>query len=36
MNLQQVILFVNDDCCRPGMSVHGSTDAGIREEDTNH
>jgi hypothetical protein len=23
MNLQQMILFVDDDCCRPGMSVHG-------------
>jgi hypothetical protein len=31
MNLQQMILFVDDDCCRPGMSVHGSTDAGIQE-----
>jgi len=33
MNLQQMILFVDDDCCRPGMSVHGSTDACIQEGD---
>jgi hypothetical protein len=32
MNLQQTILFVDDDLCRPGMSVHGSTDAGIQED----
>ena len=32
MNLQQMILFVEDDCCRPGMSVHCSTDAGIQED----
>jgi hypothetical protein len=36
MNLHQMILFVVDDCCRPGMSVYGSTDAAIQEEDAVH
>lgn len=36
MNLQQSILFADDDCCRPGMSVYGLTDTGIQEEGTIH